>query len=351
MTKRVNPEMVRLARESRGFTQSEVAEGTQVHQGVISRLELGTADVLPEKLQLIAEFLHYPISFFYQDEVYSGLGISVVFYRKRASTLIKHMRRLEAAVNVRRIHAKALMRDMSLGIRNEFSTLDIDEMAGDAAAVAQMVRASWKVQPGPINNLIALIESAGAVVFRFPFGTRDIDALSVWPDSSPPIFLLNSEADADRARFSLAHELGHMVMHRRVSETIEDEADQFASEFLMPKKDIQQDLFGMTLERASSLKPYWRVSMAAIVRRSHDLGCMSDERYSSLFSYMSRLGFRRREPNPIAHEEPRLVPKLVQAHFQQLRFTRYDLSRLLHIHEDELEQMYLTPPSGLRLAL
>jgi Zn-dependent peptidase ImmA (M78 family)/DNA-binding XRE family transcriptional regulator len=348
---KVNPEMFRLARESRGYTQSELAKETGINQGNISRLELGSAEISDDKLGIAAEKLKYPLSFFFQDERYTGLGVSIVFYRKRASTLISHMRRLEAEANVRRIQAKALLRDASLTTPNEFRAIDVAALDGNASTVAQMTRANWRIPPGPVKNLIAVIESAGGVVFRFPFGTRDVDALSQWPDDSPPLFFVNSEADADRMRFSLAHELGHMVMHDQVSETMEDEANHFAAEFLMPEKDIRHELYGMSIERASALKPYWRVSMAAILKRAYDLGCMTQYRYSSVFTYLSRLGFKRKEPNPIPQEEPRLVRKLIDAHVQQNGFTRADFSRLLHLVEDEVDEKYLKPAGGLRLAL
>ncbi len=351
MTGRVNSEMVRLARESRGLTQGDLAKDTDIHQGTISKLEIGTMDISADKLQKIADRLAYPLSFFFLDERYTGLGLSVLFYRKKASTLIKHMRQIEAKLNIYRIHAKALLRDVSLDTPNEFRAIDIDQVDRDAVAVAQMTRAVWRLPSGPVKNLVAVIESAGGLVFKFPFGTSDIDAISQWPDDSPPMFFINSSADADRARFSLAHELGHMVMHQQISETMEDEANRFAAEFLMPAKDIRQDLFGMSLERAANLKPFWRVSMASIVKRSHDLGCMTGERYSSLFAYMGRLGFRRREPNQIAAEEPKLIQKLVEAHIQQNHFGKIDFARMLHLCEEEVEQMYLRPKDTLRLAV
>jgi Zn-dependent peptidase ImmA (M78 family) len=202
-----------------------------------------------------------------------------------------------------------------------------------------------------VKNLVTVIESAGGVAFKFPFGTSDIDAISQWPDGSPPLFFINSSVDADRARFSLAHELGHMVMHQQMTETAEEEANRFAAEFLMPAKDIRQDLYGMSIERASNLKPFWRVSMAAIIKRSYDLGCMTKDRYASMFGCLSRLGFRRREPNPIATEEPKLVQKLVEAHVQQKNFSKKDFARMLHIYENEVEEMYFRPSGGLRLAI
>lgn len=58
------------------------------------------------------------------------------------------------------------------------------------------------------------------------------------PDTLPCIFL-NRSQPADRLRFSLAHELGHLIMHRVPTLQMEEEANAFAAAFLAPAKDIR----------------------------------------------------------------------------------------------------------------
>ena len=105
----------------------------------------------------------------------------------------------------------------------------MDEHAENAEAIAQMLRANWSLPAGTVRKLMRAIEEAGGIVVKLPFATRDIDAISQWPSDMPPLFLVNSVSPPDRLRFSLAHELGHMVMHRAATETMELEADRFAS--------------------------------------------------------------------------------------------------------------------------
>src|SRR5690606_10379613 len=111
-------------------------------------------------------------------------------------------------------------------------------------------------------------------------GTRHMDATSIWFANSPPMIFYNSALATDRLRFTLAHELGHLVMHDVPSETQEEEADLFASEFLMPENDIRpQFRRKLSLKVFASMKPYWKVSMAALVYKSHQLGELSDSQY------------------------------------------------------------------------
>lgn len=347
----LNHEMFRLGRDSRELTQGELAEASGVTQGTISKLEAGEQDVGEDVVGRIADALRYPPSFFRQPERYNGFGISVIFYRKRASTLQRHIRRLQAQVNLRRIQAKTILRDVTLNTTYDIQQHDISEFPGTPADIAAMVRANWKLTAGPIKNLVGLIENAGALVYRFPFGTTDIDAISQWPDDLPPLFFVNSQAPADRARFTLAHELGHMVMHLSASETMEDEANQFAGALLMPEVDIRHQLHDMSIERAFKLKPYWRASAQAIIRRARDLNCMDETRYGTIYRRFSQLGYRQSEPYPIADEEPQLVKQLVEAHFNQGAFTVDELARMTHLYPDEFRSQYLGHSGSLRLAL
>ena len=193
---------------------------------------------------------------------------------------------------------------------------------------------------GPVRNLVWVIENAGAIVVQFPFGTDKLDAVSQWPQNLPPIFFVNSDIPADRWRFTLAHELGHIVMHRIPTPDAEKQADQFASEFLMPEKEILLDIKALTLPKAIQLKSKWRVSMQAIIRRAYQLGEITNRKYVSLFSYISKLGYRKREPNPISSESPTTLSRLLKAHREDLGYSEEEMLRLLFCDEDRFRSLY-----------
>src|SRR5260370_2681827 len=102
-------------------------------------------------------------------------------------------------------------------------------------------------------------------------------------------------------------------MRRMPSDQQERQADQFAGELLMPGADIRGSLKGgLDLGRLIELKAEWRVSMAAIARRAHTLGAISDWQYRQLNVELSTLGYRTAEPAMIAPEQPIAVSQLVQ---------------------------------------
>jgi Zn-dependent peptidase ImmA (M78 family)/transcriptional regulator with XRE-family HTH domain len=313
MDSQFNGEMVQLARDLRGWSQAELAHTAGLTQGYISQIEHGEKLATDERIGALAAALKFPREFFHLPERNLGLGVSVLFYRKRAGTQVADLRRLQAQANLRAIILGRLLHDVQFRCPYSIQALDIDDFGGGAAEMAALTRASWHMPLGPVSNLMGVIERAGGIVFKFPFGTRDIDAMSRWADNLPPLFFVNAESPAERIRFSLAHELGHVIMHRRASETIEEEANEFAAEFLMPSKDVYPDLAEMSVRKAASLKGYWRVSMAALVKRARDVGRIDQATYQRLFRALSAMGYRKKEPFPIPHEEPTALPKLLNA--------------------------------------
>lgn len=205
-----------------------------------------------------------------------------------------------------------------------------------------MARTAMGIGPGPILNLIEEIERCGAIVIDRQLEVDGVDALCRWVPEMPKLFFLNGAKPADRIRFSLAHELGHTVMHfgRDYDPKVaEDHADAFASAFLMPAADIRGDFRdGIRLADLAAIKRKWRVSMQAAARRAHSLGIIDARRYQSLCIQMSRKGWRKAEPVVIDGESPTTFVWLLKTHLD-LEYSRADLAKLLLVSEETLERM------------
>jgi Zn-dependent peptidase ImmA (M78 family) len=117
----------------------------------------------------------------------------------------------------------------------------------------------------------------------------------------------------------VAHELGHLAMHRsflrKAHSEIEDEAFRFAAEWLMPEsamRSVIQD--PVTLTSVANLKPIWGVSLASLVKRAFDLSLITQRQYHYLFHQLGNLGWKTREPPAldIPVERPRRYRKMVE---------------------------------------
>ncbi len=326
------PEMLTLARESRGYTRTELARRAGYSHTTVSRIENGLVPLTENHVRALAVALDYPETFFSQRDTIWGLGSSFLFHRMRQSMGVNALRRIEAEVNIARIRIERLLRGLDYEYPNELVTYEV-RTDGTPEQIARMVRAGWRLPAGPLANLTGAIEAAGGIVLRYPFGEHKVDGLSLWVTPTPPLFFLNDRAPGDRTRWTLAHELGHMVMHRNVYPEIEDEADRFASELLMPAAEIRGELRALTLAKAAALKVRWRVSIQALVRRAKDLGTITPGKYKSLCVQISRAGMRTNEPNPIEPEHPQNLAAILEVH------------RLEHEYDfDEISQLALASP-------
>lgn len=338
--KRVNPDMIVVARESRELTQERLAAMLSCTQATLSKYETGALLVSDEHLAALARALEYPEEFFFQEDQVRWVGSGCMYNRKRQSLTATEYRRLVARVNVLRLSIWRLLHTVEIGAENTFVRMDIAEF-GTPQKIAAMTRSAWNLPPGPIGNLTTAIEAAGGLVMKCDFGTNKLDAFAQWPVGMPPLFFINKSAPPDRYRYTLAHEIGHIVMHGTPSTTMEREADEFAAEFLMPKRDIRAHLGRpFNLQKAAELKVYWKVAMSALIRRAHDLGMISASYYRGLMTQMSKHGYRLNEPVSIDPEEPSVIAAVLNLHLHQHGYSLQELSKMTLLNLEDFERYY-----------
>jgi Zn-dependent peptidase ImmA (M78 family)/transcriptional regulator with XRE-family HTH domain len=348
-----NPEMLILARESRGLYQGELAEAATIQQGTVSKIESGALAPSLEIVDRLAEKLNYPQSLFFQPDRVYGFNSTVFFHRKRQSLPDKTLRRLHAHMNLIRMRVSRLLRSTEIDSPCRFQRIDPEEYKGSVESVARLVRSTWLIPPGPIRSVTRAIEEAGGIVVSMDFGTRQIDAISEWVQPHPPIFMINSNSDitGDRLRLTLAHEIGHALMHEFPNPKMEDQANGFAAEFLMPSREIKSSLYGLTFAKLMDLKAHWKVSMAALIQRAGDLKTITVDQKRYMFMNLGRRGWRMREPEhtDIPVERPELFSALIQAHLSDLEYTPKQLANtVMLLNESEFRDVYVHP-SKLRL--
>ncbi len=349
---RFNPSMITLARELRGLSQAELAELLNIHQGSISKIEAGALQVPSSLTAHLGRKLGVPESFFSQTSSVYPFGSSTFYHRKQQSLPANALRKIQARINVYRYHVAELLKATDLDARCRFRRFDAGEYKGGAREVANLVRSAWRIPSGPIPNVIEAIESAGGIVVRFDFGTSKLFGISEWIPPHPPLFFLNNNPDisADRDRFTLAHELAHVLLHEMPTAEMEQEADMFAGEFLMPERDIRAHLHPpLKLVRLVELKKYWKVSIQALIENAFRLNIINDRQRHYLWVQLSSRGYRLREPIEIAREQPSLLHDIIRAHIRELGFSISDMAQMLHLQVEEFTAWY--PLDNSRLTL
>lgn len=343
-----NPEMVIIARESRGLSQSGLAREMGISQGILSKIETGSRPPSDELVTKLSKALDYPEKFFFQmGRKYPGIS----YHRKRKSIPQKALNRVEASVNIIRMHFEAMFKNVEV-VENNIPRFRIDEEEMSPSDIARAVRQKWMLPTGPIENLTQVVEAAGCIIFHCDFGTRMMDGLSISMPKYPPMIFINKDIPGDRLRFTIAHELGHIVMHEYYTPTMEDEANAFASEFLMPEQDIRHELTRVSMEKLASLKMRWRVSMQALLMRATKLNKISDRNRRHMWMLMGKAGYRTHEPINIPFEKPSLFKEIIDIHLDELYYSIEELCDVMCVHEDEFADIYSTKKNnrdGLRL--
>lgn len=329
------------------MTQSHLAEAAEVTQAALSRYENGLRDPSPESLVAIAEALGVTPEFLQQSSRVFGAAAIDAHMRRRATAKASDWRRLEAQLNMYRLHLRWLFDEIPMHIETTVPRLDPFEV--DAHEAARLFRMQLRIPAGPVEHLVQWIESAGCLVIEEDFGTSRVDGLSQWIDDYP-VILVNTKSPVDRKRLTIAHELGHLVLHSvDVSDEIESEANSFAAELLMPSETIRPQLRNLTLGRLQDLKRVWLVSMQALIERAYHLGVLPAKKRTSLYKQISSRGWRKNEPGSqlLPPETPRLAPQIGHALIE--RGLTYEELAYLTGYIDPEQNPFNPPRRHLRL--
>lgn len=345
MSKKFNTSLLLLARQFRDLSQKEIAEACGLNQGHYSRIENGLLPDGPsdENVQKLAPYLGFEADFFYWSDEIAALPLSVhPMTRKKASLGERTMRTIQSELNVRMIHLRRLLAAVDLKSELELPWIDVDE-GGGPVEVARTVRRLWGLPEGPIRNLTDICERAGILVIWSNLDTG-IDGVTMRVRDLPVCVFLNRNAPADRMRFSLAHELGHVIMHRYPTDTIEDEANIFAGEFLVPQREYKSQLIGrrVTLEVLIRQKAFWRSSINFLLMHASRIGYINKNQSDYLWKQLSVRGWRTHEPaeTEFEREKPVLFPRMIHLHAESLGYSPPELSKFLGISIADIHRLY-----------
>lgn len=337
-----NPDMMVLGRTLKDLNQTELATLMGKTQAYISKIEQRMLSPSDEFVDYLSEKLELPKTFFGQSGHLAGVPTSVhTFFRKTPKAKI--LSRLNAEISLRILHLR-IIKDRLNHCVATFNTLieAIAPQPNHPEEAAREFRRYHNLNRGVIPNLTHLVEASGVLIFPCDFGdetNESVDGVSMNVPHLPPTIFLNKIRPADRMRFSLAHELFHILAHRVPSDTMEDEANRFAAELLMPEEDIRVDLAeSVSLNTLAALKPKWKASIASLLYRAGALGIINQNQKNYLWRQINQRGWKKQEPASLDLEPERV--SLVQRIF--FSDPNVKLSELLHIYDNKIEEMYQT---------
>lgn len=349
-------ERVRTLRELLGLTQVRLAEIASVSQSWLSEVETGSRDVEPDQLRSIAVATGTPMKFFFVQ--LSTVPLDSLRFRKLASASKVTTRRIHAFYGESyRVAEDLLETGQYPHAPLPYATSEKLE-ADDIECFANLTREALRLAPDkPIPHLTRVLERAGiatAPIILTNFDTGELGSaghhfgVSYWGGVGELALIgFFPGQQGDRDRFTMAHELGHLVLHTFRPRTAdpEREANLFAAALLVPRDRVLTDISERTsLTGYARLKATWGVSIQALIMRGAAVGVIGEVRKRSLFVQLSQQGWRRNEPVLVGQESPLLLWTLLSRRFGDRPYRA--AADELAIHPVVLRSIAPSPESG-----
>jgi len=307
------------ARKAAGLSMQGLGKAAGVSANMIKKYEHNQSMPSSGVLVQLAKNLDVRAEYFFRP---NAMALEKVEYRKRASLPKKKLDQIQADILDQAERWQQLD-----NVWPEFPIKPFQQPNLPSAeiadyehieAFAEQLRNLWELGLNPLPELIDLLESKGILVILTKVeGAEKFDGLQA-AIGKKPVIAIASNRSGDRQRFTLAHELGHLVLQGRLSEALDEEkaCNRFAGAFILPQSAMFEHI-GETRVKLESrelflLKHEFGMSMSAILYRAKNLEILSESAYTKMAKFFSYKGWKKQEPGtPYAPEKTILFEQLV----------------------------------------
>ncbi len=386
VSKNIIGERIKAARKMAGLSQQVLADQVNISKMMISKYENGLAIPGSGMLLALGKVLGVRVEYFLRPV--SGT-LQLPRYRRRkalpkreeAMILARTQDWLERYLTIERILGEEQYLD--LPGQDDCRIMSPD----DIEDLALKIRKDWSLGLEPIMNVIDLLEQHGIRVFVVA-ASEKFDALTLWYNEHP-IIVVNKNMTWGRQRFSLAHELGHLLLKIEPEfitaigmdswltpgkNTIQDSgvwsvaeagvrseeipekvsefaAKRFAAAFLVPCDSVVNELGSkrtrLEFRELRLLKLKYGLSMAAWVYRAKDCGIINKDATARHCIELNARGWRKKEPGEKPPEFPTRMKLLLLHALSEKMITE---SRYLELADnDELVENDADPVSSTQV--
>ena len=348
------------------FSRKQLADRIGLTEQSIWQYENGYMSPKLEVVNDLKKLFNVKASYFYNpDLLESGLSsnIQMESIAYRSETINSSSKYYSESVHLKFIDSFlhniekkiSYPRNELLDIRNEVinylrENSDLDRSL-QIEYIAVLTRKRLGLDLNSNQNLLFLLEKAGAFIFEKEIGDT-VDAYSLWSEEDRPYIMLgNVKKSAVRRNFDLAHELGHLLLHYKVEFTMQDgksyrtleaEAHNFASCFLLPKEEFIKDF--LMISKKSNPKAYvelkrkWLVSIAAMELRAYKLNLIEYQQHRYFYMSLNKYKYKFVEPldDEIPINRPTKIKSILQLLFEKNCISVDSLTEELKVNIDFL---------------
>ncbi|MBL1141595.1 MAG: ImmA/IrrE family metallo-endopeptidase [Proteobacteria bacterium] len=313
-------ERIKRAREAAGFNQRELAKMAGITAMAISKYEREESTPSSGVLLALSKALGVRTEYFFR---HTEVELEEVDYREHEKIPLKEEKKVLADVLEQLERWFELEQFLPVpwsvpfklpkGLPAKINDYD------DIEDLATKLRHVWDLGLGAIPELVDVLESKGIKVFITRYdGHKNFNGLTARVNDAP-VIVVGKHWPGDRQRFTLAHELGHLVLKGRLSENIDEEmaCHRFAGAFLAPKEMVFTLLGNkrswLEPQELNILKQDWGLSMGGWTYRAFNLGILTKKTFGELWGLFNKNGWKEKEPEP-------QYPQEKTSQFEQLVF-------------------------------
>lgn len=358
-------EKLQSVRELNGLSRKELADKLNLSEQAIWQYENQYTVPKFEVANELKKVFNVKAQFFYTEPFATNISkVESIAYRaedrearkktKMETTFIDFtsyfLDKFESKLNLPTSPLPSL-RDESIQLYN--MSMETNDRLLQLEKIAENARKRLDVQSN--SELLYKLELSGIYILEKNMGIS-IDAYSTWTSQEKPFIILgNKKKSAVRRNFDLAHELGHLLLHYKIDmdsltkdehKTIEKEANDFASFFLLPKEQFLKDF--STISKKSNpesyldLKMKYMVSIGALEYRAYKMGLLTFEENRYFYATLNRKDYKKNEPldEDIAIIRPGKVRSLLDLIFKNHLFSLNDILNDYYIDRSFLESLF-----------
>lgn len=331
-------ERIKQARKAAGLSLRALADRAGVTAMAISKYEAGKSTPSSRVLLGLSKALGVRTEYFFRPV---KVELQEMKHRKHSQLPKKALAQIEGDVKEQLERFIELEQLLPNGPVQAFKLpenlpapiANLDEIE----TVARQLRESWDLGVDPIPVLTDMLEERGIKVFQSQAINERFDGMAATVDEIP-VIVVGRGWPGDRQRFTLAHELGHLVLKGRLAPDVEEEAaaNRFAGAFLVPADEVRKELgekrSWLEPRELEVLKKTYGLSMQGWMHRAKDLGILPESHYVEMRKFFSTRGWNKTEPGEqYPSERPQLFDQLVYRALAQDLISEAKAAELLHM--------------------
>lgn len=320
--KEIVSQKLKNARALNGISQQELANMIGVSKQMISKYEKGESIPSSSNLIKLGKSLKVKIDYFFKP---SKIELGVLNFRKKSSFSNKKQESLEQLIKLNLENYLEIedLLQIDYSFKNSIGNEKVNTIK-DIEKLVLSLRNEWEIGLDPIHNIIQLLEDNEIKVIELYDVEDTFDGLATFVNDKFPVIVVNGNFPVERKRFTLLHELAHLLLNfPECGIKIEENyCNKFASEFLFPRKlvikefGVKRDL--ISLNELIEVQKKYGMSIQAIVYRLVDAGVFSENRKTEFYKKINFNSSLKREVNLTRFQTPEKSNRFEQLIYRAL---------------------------------